>query len=120
MEKEERFLPIGSVVLLKGAKKELMITCYCISPKGEIYENGVKSEAKDGQMFEYGACMYPEGIIRSEIVYGFNHDQIEKVCHVGYKTEISDELSKMLNETIKKYNKIIETEEEKKESTVTQ
>lgn len=104
MENAEKFLPIGSVVLLKGAKKELMITCYCISPNGEVYENGIKKEPEKGQIYEYGACMYPEGIIRSEIVYGFNHDQIEKVCHIGYKTEMSDKLSKMLVESIKMYN----------------
>lgn len=118
MEKEEngkRFLPIGSVVLLKGAKKELMITCYCISPTGEIYENGAKKEAEKGQLFEYGACMYPEGIIRSEIVYGFNHDQIEKICHVGYKTEVSDNLSVMLDESLKKLNEKTAEEKEEKE-----
>ena len=89
-DKEKRFLPIGTVVLLKGATKELMITCYCIAPTGEIFQNGTKTMAKDGEIFEYGACKYPEGIIRSEIVYGFNHDQIEKVCHLGYQTELSE------------------------------
>ena len=36
---EEKFLPIGSVVILKGGKRELMITSYCIMPSGgELYE----------------------------------------------------------------------------------
>ena len=36
MEVGERFLPIGTVVLLKGGKKELMIISYCIIPAGDI------------------------------------------------------------------------------------
>ena len=38
MEKNERFLPIGTVVLLKGGKRELMITSYCIMPSGDVYD----------------------------------------------------------------------------------
>ena len=108
MDNIERNLPIGTVVLLKGATKELMITCYCIAPTGEIFQNGTKTMAKDGEIFEYGACKYPEGIIRSEIVYGFNHDQIEKVCHLGYQTELSDELSKVLDKAVDIYRKDVD------------
>ena len=104
MEKE-RFLPIGSVVLLKGGQKELMITSYCIFPNGETYENGEKQEAVEGKMFEYGACAYPEGIINPELIYGFNHDQIDKVCFVGYKTESSDQMSEVLNGSLEIYKK---------------
>ena len=42
MENEEKFLPVGSVVLLKGGKKELMITSYLIFPTGELLEDGKK------------------------------------------------------------------------------
>lgn len=31
MENEDGFLPIGTVVLLKGGQKELMIQGYCIT-----------------------------------------------------------------------------------------
>ena len=106
MEIAERFLPLGSVVLLKGGKREIMIMSYCIIPSGEGYDKNGKVDLR-GKVFDYGGCLYPEGMGTSDQLYGFNHDQIEKVCHVGYKTEISDELSKMLNETMEKYNKII-------------
>ena len=107
-DKEKRFLIIGTVVILKDATKELMIKFYCIARTGEIFQNGTKTMAKDGEIFEYGACKYPEGIIRSEIVYGFNHDQIEKVCHLGYQTELSDELSKVLDKAVDIYRKDVD------------
>ena len=45
--KNEKFLPIGSVVMLKGGTKPTMITSYCIIPKGDIYDkNGPVDKEK--------------------------------------------------------------------------
>ncbi len=99
---KERFLPIGTVVLLKDSKKEIMITSYCIFPTGEVYENNEKVD-NTGKMYEYGACLYPEGIVKSELIYGFNHDQIEKICHMGYETDEQKELSRILNGSLEIY-----------------
>ena len=50
---EEKFLPIGTVVLLKGGKKEVMITSYCIFPNNsEIKDNQEVNPQK--KMYEYG------------------------------------------------------------------
>ena len=46
MENEERFLPIGTVVILKGGKRELMIMSYCIMPSGDVYDKSGKIDAK--------------------------------------------------------------------------
>ena len=86
MEKEERFLPIGTVVLLKGGKRELMITSYCIMPSGEVYDKNGKVENAP-QMYDYGACFYPEGMVTSDQLFAFNHDQIDRVCFKGYVTD---------------------------------
>ena len=86
MENESKFLPIGTIVLLKGGKKELMITSYCIFPTGKLMVDGKEVDA-NGVMYEYGACTYPEGIINSDQILGFNHDQIEKICYMGYETD---------------------------------
>ena len=93
---KERFLPIGTVVLLKNGKKEVMITSYCIFPNNIEIKNGkeVKPEKK---IYEYGACIYPEGILDSNTEFALNHDQIEKICHMGYETETQKELSDILN-----------------------
>ncbi len=42
MENEGKFLPIGTVVLLKGGKRELMINSYCIVPSGDAYDKNGK------------------------------------------------------------------------------
>lgn len=69
---EEKYLPIGTVVMLKGGSKRVMIAGFC---------------AMDGsdatKMWDYSGCMYPEGFLSSTQTCLFNHDQIEKVYHLG-------------------------------------
>ena len=91
----ERFLPIGTVVLLKGGKKELMIMSYCIVPSGEAYDKSGKIDVSD-TMFDYGACVYPEGMITSDQLFAFNHDRIEKVLFKGFETDKQKDISKLL------------------------
>lgn len=86
MQTEDKFLPIGTVVLLKGGKKEVMIITYCVFPEGKLVVDGKEVDPK-GKLYEYGACTYPEGVIEHDTIIGFNHDQIEKVCHMGYETD---------------------------------
>ena len=102
MDIGEKFLPIGSVVLLKNGKKEVMITSYCIIPKGDLYDKHGKVELDEGEMLDYGACIYPEGIIDSNSVIGFNHENIEKVLFRGYETDKYKEFSKLLKDNIEK------------------
>ena len=54
--KYEKYLPMGSVVLLKDAKKRIMITGFCL-------------ETEDGKMYDYTGCLYPEGYVSSEEYY---------------------------------------------------
>ena len=107
---KERFLPIGTVVLLKGGKKEIMITSYCIFPNNVQIKNGeeIKPEKK---IFEYGACIYPEGILDSNTICAFNHDQIEKICYMGYETPLQQELSSILNQGYEIYKDKYENSE---------
>ncbi len=68
----ENFLPIGSVVLLKGAKKRLMITGYCLTDKND-----------NNKKYDYCGCLYPEGIVDANKIALFNHSQIDKVYFIG-------------------------------------
>lgn len=97
-EKEigKKFLPIGTVVLLKGGTKELMIISYCIFPAGEVYDKNGPVEDVGETMFEYGGCVYPEGMVTSDQLYAFNHDQIEKVLYRGYDTDKQKTISTVL------------------------
>lgn len=85
----EKFLPIGSVVLLKGAEKRLMITGYCLIGKEDV-----------NKVFDYSGCLYPEGIITSEQTIVFNHGQIEKVFALGYSDDEDKEYRKKILEEV--------------------
>ena len=93
MEKE--LLPLGSIVLLKGGKKKLMITGYLVSTL----------EYPD-RTFDYCGCMYPEGTIRSDTTCVFDHSEINKVIFKGYmdieEKEYLNNLKKYNNKTIEK------------------
>ncbi len=104
MEIESRFLPIGTVVLLKGGKRELMITSYCIMPSGDVYDKNGKVDVT-GQVFDYGACFYPEGMVTSDQLFAFNHEQIERVCYMGYKTQQQIDVSNMLKSGLEEMKK---------------
>ena len=105
MDTKERFLPIGTVVLLKGGKRELMITCYSVIPNGKIYDKDGEIDNSTKQVFEYGGCFYPEGMISSDRILVFNHDQIEKICYIGYETEQHKALSDILNKNYENMKK---------------
>ncbi len=69
----KRFLPIGSVVLLKESKKRIMIV-------------GVKQKQIDSEkVWDYSACLYPEGIINPDRLYLFDSEQIERVYFIGFQ-----------------------------------
>ena len=67
------FLPIGSVVLLKDAKKRVMITGYCME-----HNDGEKTNK-----YDYCGCLFPEGIVDTEQVALFNNNQIDQVFFLG-------------------------------------
>ncbi len=94
----EKYLPIGTIVLLKNATKNVMITGFAsMSPEtGE-------------QIFDYSGCPYPEGFLNYNEVCVFNHDQIDKVVFQGYADEQEEEFKKILVEQLEKIK------EEKKE-----
>lgn len=85
----EKYLPIGTVVLLKGGRKRAMITGFC-------------SVAQENQekIYDYSGCVYPEGYLSSNQVCLFDHDQIEKIFFVGFEDDeevaFKDKLNKIV------------------------
>ena len=106
---KNRFLPIGTIVLLKNGKKEIMITSYGVMPEGEIIVNG-KTESGDKKMFEYGGCTYPEGFVNPSNIICFNHSNIEKVCYMGYETDEYRSFNDVMNKTYEAYKKEMDKE----------
>ena len=86
----EKYLPIGTVVLLKGATKKLMITGFCVIPKNN-----------QNVIYDYSGCMYPEGIISSDQIALFNHDQIDKIYFLGFQSDEDKAFKHQLNEALK-------------------
>lgn len=85
----ERTLPIGSVVLLKGANKRLMIIGYCKYKAGD-----------EETIYDYAGCVYPEGFMSPETTALFNHEQIDRIFALGYQNQQRFEFEPKLQEAI--------------------
>ena len=93
MEKVD-FLPLGTVVVLIGSIKKVMIA------QRAVYVP-VNEDETDIKYFEYGAVLYPEGLVDGQLVY-FNSEDVYKVIAVGY-TDADDELLvEEINEALEK------------------
>lgn len=69
MVKESKFLPLGSIIILKQTTQKLIIIA-----RGMLVEESY---------YDYGAFLYPQGLIEDSLVY-FNEDQISKVMFQGF------------------------------------
>lgn len=81
--KAEDWLPAGSVVLLQGATKSLMVMSRFVYDKAA------------GEYFHYCGVTYPEGLGGSSL-YFFNQDQVQVIAQKGYV----DDYEKAYRETI--------------------
>lgn len=71
----KEWLPIGSVVLLRGGTTKLMIF-------------GIRQiEKESGEEYDYVGVIYPEGNLGPESQFCFSHDSIEQVVFRGYEDE---------------------------------
>lgn len=73
--KYENLLPVGSVVLLRGADKRVVIV-------GRI-------QAMEGsdKIYDYSACPFPEGLVSSDSFVFFDHEAIERLYFIGFQDE---------------------------------
>lgn len=72
---KNKYLPIGSIVLLKEGKKRIMITGYYVT------------NVSDNKIYDYSACIYPEGIVDNKTIILFNHEDISNIIFTGYSDE---------------------------------
>ena len=82
----EKYLPIGSVVLLHEGEKTVMIY-----GRQQLH---IDTDA----VFDYVACLYPEGNIDQEYTYLFNHEQIREVVFRGFVNEEEEEFLAFIKE----------------------
>lgn len=90
--KIEGLLPVGSVVLLKDGAHKVMIIGYC-----------QRLVNKQEQVYDYVACLFPEGFISAEKNYLFNREQVDKVYHVGYQTDGQFAFAEKMEDAIVKF-----------------
>lgn len=95
----DKYLPLGSIVLLKGGKKRLMISGYAT----------IDINKKD-KMFDYCGCLYPMGVLSTDQNFLFDHEQIEKIYSLGYVDDEAKEFLRQLKENLTEENikKILE------------
>lgn len=92
-------LPLGSVVLLQGGSKKVIITARAINVahNNELY------------FFDYGAIAYPEGFVGDQMVY-FQKDAVSQVLYAGYSDSTDENVVASIvkfvqeNPTIKRGN----------------
>lgn len=75
-EKFKKYLPIGSVLLMKEAQKRVMITGYA-----------VKSPEHGDKIWDYVGCMWPEGMLAPDKNLLFDHKDIHQIFAIGYTDE---------------------------------
>lgn len=86
-----KYLPVGTVVLLKKGKKKAVITGFCTADRKNL-----------DKIYDYCGCLYPEGIVSSDVTLLFDHNQIDKIYHLGYRDKEEIEFKKKLNEVAEK------------------
>ena len=80
-----KYYPIGTVVILKGGDRPLMIY-------------GRKQIQQPANLiWDYVACLYPEGNISDKYTFFFQQEEIEKVLYVGYWSQYEEKMQRLLN-----------------------
>lgn len=82
-------LPIGSIVLLKGGIRKLMIT-------------GIKTVVKEepDTIYDYIGVLYPEGFIGDEGNFLFNNEDINDVIFKGYTNPEREDFMAFLDQKL--------------------
>ena len=99
----DSLLPIGSVVLLNGAEKRLMIC-------GRIQTN-----VSTGVTYDYSGCLYPDGIVNSNELFMFNNDNIERIFFIGFQDSEEFAFKQFLQQELSGNADVGETAEDNKE-----
>jgi len=97
---KEKYLPVGSVLMLKNGKKRVMITGFVAT-----------APETEGKVYDYIGCLYPEGVISSDKNLLFNHDQISEIYYMGYVDDEWKKVEVKLKELVEKQLNSVAKEE---------
>ena len=79
----KEYLPIGTVVRLKGGEKKVMIF-------------GRKQLADDSKEYDYISCLFPEGNISPEYNFLFNNEDVDEIFFKGFVNDEEEDFQKIL------------------------
>lgn len=90
------YVPLGSVVILKGAVQPLLVVARAMNVK-----RGDKSF-----FFDYGGVLYPEGLTGDRMAY-FNHDNLDEVIFTGFNDEASRRMTDIINQYVEAHPQLV-------------
>ena len=79
------YYPIGTVVLLQGGNRPLMIF-----GRRQI-------QGDTNKEWDYVACLYPEGNLGDQYNIFFSHEEVATVLYPGWISEYEYEMQRILN-----------------------
>ncbi len=87
-----KYLPVGTIVTLHNQKKPIIIVGY------GTFDNALNINERI--IYEYCGYPYPEGFLGDDKIISFNHDLIQTINHMGYKSpnynDINQEITTMI------------------------
>ena len=72
----EKYLPVGSVVLLKDGTKRVMVNGFC-----------TMDATNPSKVYDYSGVLFPEGALSSDQTLLFDHNQIVRIDHIGLEDQ---------------------------------
>lgn len=86
------FLPLGTIVTLKGGSKRVMIV------------GRLQQETNQQTIYDYSAVCWPEGMVDSKQIYLFNHEDLAMIWFIGYQDQEEFEVRANLEREYSKLN----------------
>ena len=103
----KELLPVGSIVLLKGAVKKAAIMGYLQKVSAEDKE---AAQSDSSLVYDYMAVPYPEGYLGKGSIFLFNEENICEVCFRGYDSDESKGFTQLIGMVFDAAQKGLEAE----------
>jgi len=84
-----KFLPVGTVVMLKNGTKRVMINGFCTMDANH-----------PEKVYDYSGVLFPEGSLSSDQTLLFDHNQIVRIDHLGLEDDEEIEFKTKLKEIL--------------------
>ncbi len=85
----QKYLPVGTVVLLQNGSKRVMINGFCTMDAN-----------KPDKVYDYSGVLFPEGSLSSDQTLLFDHSQIVRIDHMGLVDREEQEFKIKLNSLV--------------------